>query len=79
MCLLHSSELSVEVFGQKNYAVNLLPCHESARLLKVVAPCCYTHVGRSVDMAHELTARLTVAIVDHSHRHLAHHLIIVNP
>ena len=77
--LLHTSEVAVEVFGQKNDAVHFLLAHESACLLKVVAIGSHTNVGRRINVAYELAARLTMRIVNHSHGHIAHHLVVVYP
>ena len=77
--LLHAVEARLEVERDIIEGLGHAAPHEHLRLVDIVGIGYHLDVGRRIAHADKLAAQLGVAVVDHHHGNLAHHLIIIYP
>ena len=77
--LLHLVQTCSEILGDEIDALGHLTADKRLGIVEVFGIAEHPHIGRGIDHTDELTTQLAVRLVDNHHRHLADHLVVVDP
>ena len=77
--LFHAIEARAEVGRDVVDTLDQLTTDERLGIIEIVSPIGHMHIGRGIAHTDELARLLRVGQVDHSHRHIVHRFVIIDP